>query len=133
MKLHSLWLMAPIAVLFAGCDRGGTDSPAKHMHAEMSPPITVADAPMRQGERAPYHIDGDRVLVNNRICAVSRTPMPVDSLGTYVSEVEYDGPIEQFRGKRLVFNQCCEMCVKSFPAQWASGRDEIMKFHGLID
>ena len=52
-------------------------------------------------------------------------------LGRFESRVVYDGPIERFRGKTLVFNQCCAMCIQSFPTKWAVERDQIMAKFGL--
>ncbi len=83
------------------------------------------------GELASYRADGDVVFVNNHICAVSGSPLDPHTLGRFVSRVRYDGPIEKFRGKTLVFNQCCAMCIESFPKKWAMERDQIMRFHGL--
>lgn len=138
MRFPTVFLLAAITAGSAGCRSGGGDADAgsaqhAHVHADMTTHAVAAAAQPPRGERAPWRIDGDRVLVNNRVCAVSRTPMPEAGLGTYVSEVAYEGPIQVFRGKRMVFNQCCGMCVESFPTLWAAKRDEIMKFHGLVD
>ena len=92
-----------------------------------------ASRPTPQGEVAPYEIDGVVVRVNNRICAVSRTPMGEETLGQYVSRVRYDGPDPRFAGKTLEFNQCCPMCLDQFPQLWAEHRDEILRFHGLAE
>ncbi len=84
------------------------------------------------GEHAPYEVQGDTVYVNNRICAYSGSLMSQEQLGRFVSNVRYDGPDEKFRGKTLVFNQCCGMCLSAFPEKWERERDSIMRFHGLV-
>ncbi len=83
------------------------------------------------GEKAPYRIEGDVVYVNNRLCAVSHSPLNPHKLSQFVSRVKYDGPAKDFRGKTLVFNQCCDMCIGKFPSMWTQERDTIMRFHGL--
>lgn len=69
--------------------------------------------------------------VNNRQCAMSDSPIAEKDMGRFESRVVYDGPIERFQGKTLVFNQCCSMCIESFPKKWAAERDEIMAKFGL--
>jgi hypothetical protein len=91
----------------------------------------ATSAVQHPAELARYRIEGDRVYVNNTVCAYSRTPLHDEQLGEYTSEVVYDGPIKTFQGKTLVFNQCCPMCVDAFPGKWKDERDEIMRFHGL--
>lgn len=84
-----------------------------------------------ESTRAGYDVSGDIVHVNNRQCAMSDSPIAAKDLGRFESRVQYDGPIERFRGKTLVFNQCCPNCIKSFPAKWAKDRDQIMDRFGL--
>ena len=78
-----------------------------------------------------YEIAGDVVHVNNRECAMSDSPIAEKDLGRFESRVTYDGPIERFQGKTLVFNQCCANCIESFPKKWAAERDQIMQKFGL--
>ncbi|MBT8464908.1 MAG: hypothetical protein KJO57_09490 [Deltaproteobacteria bacterium] len=75
----------------------------------------------------------DVYYVNNRECAMSDSPIAEKDLGRFESRVIYDGPIERFQGKTLVFNQCCSMCIESFPKKWAAERDEIMAKFVLSD
>lgn len=76
---------------------------------------------------------GDVYYVNNRQCAMSDSPIAEKDMGRFESRVVYDGPIEQFQGRTLVFNQCCSMCIDSFPKKWAAERDQIMAKFGLTD
>ena len=78
-----------------------------------------------------YEVSGDVVHVNNRECAMSDSPIAEKDLGRFESRVTYDGPIERFQGKTLVFNQCCANCLESFPKKWAAERDQIMQKFGL--
>jgi len=78
-----------------------------------------------------YEVSGDLVYVNNRECAMSDSPIAEKDLGRFESRVTYDGPIEEFSGKTLVFNQCCAKCIESFPEKWAAERDQIMQKFGL--
>lgn len=117
-------------IAFAACTKQSPRTEEKSFSA--LPPEAVEAAP-GVGEKAPYEIKGDKVLVNNELCAVSRTPMRKTQLGQFTGEVKYDGPIEKFQGKTFVFNYCCAMCQNSFPEKWAAEKDEIMKYHGLIN
>lgn len=86
------------------------------------------------GETAQYEIKGDTVLVNNHICAYSKSPMAKETLGTYTSKVVYKGnnpKFAQFKNKTLVFNQCCTMCLDKFPDEWKKNPEAIMTYHGL--
>ncbi len=78
-----------------------------------------------------YEVSGDVVYVNNRHCAMSDSPIAEKDIGRFESRVVYDGPIERFRGKTLVFNQCCANCIESFPKKWDEERDQIMQKLGL--
>ena len=78
-----------------------------------------------------YEVSGDVVYVNNRECAMSDSPIAEKDLGRFESRVTYDGPIERFQGKTLVFNQCCANCIESFPKKWVAERDQIMHKFGL--
>lgn len=80
---------------------------------------------------AGYEVSGDLVHVNNRECAMGDSPIAEKDLGRFASRVTYDGPIEQFQGKTLVFNQCCAKCIDSFPEKWAAERDQIIQKFGL--
>ena len=86
------------------------------------------------GETAHYEIKGDTVMVNNHICAYSKSPMAKETLGTYTSKVVYKGnnpKFTKFKDKTLVFNQCCTMCLDKFPGEWKKNPEEIMTYHGL--
>lgn len=86
------------------------------------------------GEISKYKIIGDTIYVNNHICASSHSPMEKEALGIFTSKVKYNGTdplFKKFKGKTLVFNQCCEGCIQAFPKQWADGAEEILAFHGL--
>ncbi len=83
------------------------------------------------GEKAPYKIKGDTVIVNNQICAVSGSSMKKEDLEKWTNIVIYNGNNKKFNGKKLVFNQCCEGCVQKFPPMWQEKSEEIVKFHGL--
>lgn len=93
-------------------------------------PATVASAV--RGETAHWTVEGAEVHVNNRLCAVSHSPLDAAKLGAYPSRVAYEGNDPRFVGKTLVFNQCCEMCVERFPKMWAKDPDAILRFHGLL-
>ena len=96
--------------------------------AEAAKAAEAADA-----ARVGYEIVGEVVHVNNRQCAVTGSELADKDLGRFESRVVYDGPIARFKGKTLVFNQCCPMCIASFPKKWAAERDEIMQNFGLTE
>jgi len=83
------------------------------------------------GEMSPYLIEGDTVFVNNQYCASSRTLMAKENLGKWISTVEYTGENPKFKGKKLIFNQCCSGCMQAFPTQWQDNSKGILHFHGL--
>jgi hypothetical protein len=83
------------------------------------------------GEKAPYVIQGDTVNVNNQYCAATHSLMDKKGLGEWTNTVEYKGTNPKFKGKKLVFNQCCGMCIQRFPGMWEKEQEKIMKFHGL--
>jgi len=83
------------------------------------------------GEKSPFEIKGDIVQVNNQYCAASHSWMKKEDLGKWTNTVEYKGSNPKFKGKKLVFNQCCGMCLERFPPMWEKDQDGIMKFHGL--
>ncbi|MBI2608425.1 MAG: hypothetical protein HYW47_02370 [Deltaproteobacteria bacterium] len=85
----------------------------------------------QEGEKAPYEIKGETVSVNNQYCAVSHSKMEKEDLGKWTNTVEYKGDNPQFKGKKLVFNQCCGGCIQRFPQMWSDEQDQIMQFHGL--
>jgi hypothetical protein len=89
--------------------------------------VILLDGPERP------EVVGDVVIVHNRRCAMNGAPIPPEALGRWTSRVLYDGPVDAYRGKTLVFNQCCPDCVDSFPALWAQDRDRIMREMGLDD
>lgn len=82
---------------------------------------------------AAEQVVSDVYYVNNRQCAMSDSPIAEKDMGRFESRVVYDGPVEKFQGKTLVFNQCCSMCIESFPKKWATERDQIMAKFGLTD
>lgn len=82
-------------------------------------------------EISQYKVEGDNVFVNNTICAQMGAPLAPEAMGMFTTAVVYDGPSEIFKGKTLIFNQCCEHCVANFPQKWAKERDQIMRTHGL--
>lgn len=133
IRLFSLLL----AIAFLACTSQGPRAKEKIDEKSFSSMTPVAGEPAAGdstvGEKAPYEIKGDKVHVNNELCAVSRTPMRKSQLGQYTGEVKYDGPDPKFKGKTFVFNYCCAMCQASFPEKWAAGKDEIMRYHGLIN
>lgn len=83
--------------------------------------------PRSEPPDAAHQMASDVYYVNNRECAMSDSPIAEKDLGRFQSRVVYDGPIERFQGKTLVFNQCCAMCIESFPKKWAAERDQIME------
>ena len=120
-------LLFAVLVVGVACTRTTTEE------SEAVPPTPQQSTlPPGVGELAPYRIEGDVVYVNNRICAVSHSPLREGQLDRYQSRVVYDGPDPRFRGKTLVFNQCCPMCIQTFPELWRQHRDRIMRYHGLI-
>jgi hypothetical protein len=128
------WMIFALLALGLGCNQLDF-APSPASLALGTPAAVTASATSgginQPAELAPYEIQGDVVLVNNRICAMSLSPMQEAQLGTHVTRVVYEGPLEKFHGKTLVFNQCCPMCVTEFPKKWAEERDQIMLYHGL--
>lgn len=125
-------LLVALSLLAAACSSGEPDARTDDGGRTPEPPsATTAPADESLGETARYVVDGDTVLVNNELCGVSRTRMGPETLGKFVSRVTYSGPNEEFRGKTLLFNQCCAMCLDRFPKRWADDPDEILAFHGL--
>ncbi len=84
-----------------------------------------------QGEIATPSFEGDLIKVNNRLCAVSRTPMDEKTLGAFKGQVAYEGTNPKYQGKIFEFNYCCGMCQKTFPDRFKRNPDEILSFHGL--
>lgn len=124
--------------MLAACDPAGYQPKSPSATGEKAQAVAPQAAPVplgkvkaEVGEKAPFEIKGDTVYVNNRICAYSGTWMREDTLGNFISKVEYDGPDPRFKGKTLIFNQCCGGCIGAFPAKWKAERDKIMHFHGL--
>lgn len=130
------WLLALLPIL-AGAVMAGVLflRPVQQVSAPPAPQFAAepSNLPVGVRERAAYKIEGDTVLVNNTICAQMGSPLSADFMGKFTSEVFYDGPIEQFKGKKLIFNQCCEHCAGNFPKKWATERDQIMLTHGLAN
>lgn len=91
----------------------------------------VVGSPRSERDESGFEVVDDVVYVNNRKCTMSGSTIAEEDLGRFESRVEYDGPIERFRGKTLVFNQCCPKCIEDFPAKWAVERDDIMRAFGL--
>lgn len=84
------------------------------------------------GDPSAYTVEGDVVHVNNKVCAMSRSPMDEKDLGKWTSQVTYTGKHKHLDGKTLVFNQCCAMCVSQFGDKWKNESEDILKYHGLI-
>jgi hypothetical protein len=98
------------------------------------PSIAFEVSKNAKGENAKYEVKGDKVKVNNQLCASSRSKMEGSTLGLFQSDVKYMGedPLySKYKGKTLTFNQCCEGCVEEFKGQWKKDPEGIMKFHGL--
>ena len=76
-------------------------------------------------------VQGDTVKVNNQICAVSGSMIREEDMGKFENQVEYTGENKKFKGRKFVFNQCCEMCIKQFPNMWNENQDQILMQHGL--
>lgn len=129
-RTRRLWLGLVLAALLLTSAVGG----ALWGQGEQGDAIEVAE---QSGSVAPASaaepIVSDVFHVNNRQCAMSDSPIAEKDLGRFESRVVYDGPIERFQGKTLVFNQCCSMCIESFPKKWAAERDQIMAKFGLAD
>lgn len=117
--------------LAVGCNRDQKPAPSAPVQTAQLSPVQAAQVSPTEGERSPFEVQGDVVKVNNRLCAVSHSPMAENTLGQFVSRVKYEGSNPKFAGKSLEFNQCCGMCIEKFPSMWAQNRDGIMKFHGL--
>lgn len=133
-------LSLAIAGLIAGCDTTAPEAsttpasaPATTAQTARTPTSKTLTSTVKSpdGEVAQYEIIGDTVYVHNRLCAVSHSPLAEDKLGKFVSKVAYQGDDPRFKGKQMVFNQCCKMCIKSFPTMWAEDPDSVLAFHGL--
>lgn len=118
----------------AGCAPNATEAPARiepEQSGGRAPQLAPRAPDARAAEMAPFAVEGDVVRVNNSICAVSRSAMAPETLGQFVSRVEYRGGDPRFRGKVFEFNQCCGGCVQRFPQMWAERADEILAYHGV--
>jgi len=93
----------------------------------------VRQAEAAHAADAAHEAVSDVYYVNNRQCAMSDSPIAEQDMGRFESRVVYDGPIKRYQGKTLVFNQCCPMCITSFPKKWAEERDQIMAKFGLAE
>ncbi|NOY27231.1 MAG: hypothetical protein GXP62_15285 [Oligoflexia bacterium] len=141
MSTARIAIVLPLAIagLIAGCDTTAPDAAATPAPASASAPAPTAQsgrtltstAKSADGEVAQYEIVGDTVYVHNHLCAVSHSPLADDKLDKFVSTVTYQGDDPRFKGKQMVFNQCCNMCIKRFPAMWAEDPNSILAFHGL--
>lgn len=86
------------------------------------------------GEKVTPMFMGTMMHVNNKICASSHTPMVENDIGKFTSTVVYSGSnpkFIKFKGKTLIFNQCCSDCIEKFKTQWKENPEAIMEFHGL--
>ncbi len=126
-------IVAATSLMIMGSLWGCTQESKKKV-AKVRPAVAQTSIADQAKRAAPggYTIEGDVVFVNNHTCAVSGSPLADKDLTKFQSRVAYDGPVEEFKGKTLVFNQCCNMCIKSFPDMWAKDRDTIMLAHGLL-
>ena len=120
------WTVAALLALAVGGAVGGAA-----LWAQVGPRSTPVEIDAAEQNTAAERLVGDVYYVNNRQCAMSDSPIAEEDLGRFESRVIYDGPIERFKGKTLVFNQCCSMCIESFPKKWAAERDQIMAEFGL--
>ncbi len=120
------WTAAALLALAGGAALGGAA-----LWAQVEPHGASQDIDTAEQNAAAGRLVGDVYYVNNRQCAMSDSPIAEEDLGRFESRVVYDGPIERFKGKTLVFNQCCSMCIESFPEKWAAERDQIMAKFGL--
>ncbi|HKY64007.1 MAG TPA: hypothetical protein VJR29_11355 [bacterium] len=85
-----------------------------------------------RGEKAVPTIEGNLIKANNKLCAVSRTPMNEKILGAFKGQVNYEGGNPKYKGKTFEFNYCCGMCQAKFPDMFKADPDGILKFHGLL-
>jgi len=115
-----------VALLAASAVGGAFWTQGEQRNAVEQADVVEQADPLEQVVSDVYH-------VNNRQCAMSDSLIAEKDLGRFESRVVYDGPIERFQGKTLVFNQCCSMCIESFPKKWAAERDQIMAKFGLAD
>lgn len=96
--------------------------------------FSVPSMAFAPGETAQYVVKDDVVNVNNTLCAESRGPLGKEVMGKFTSTVKYTGndpKFKKFKGKNLVFNQCCPMCAAKFDGKWKENAEEIMTFHGM--
>lgn len=121
-----VWTAAALVALAGGAALGGAA-----LWAQVEPRSAPQEIDTAEHNAAAERLVGDVYYVNNRQCAISDSPIAENDLGRFESRVVYDGPIERFKGKTLVFNQCCSMCIESFPEKWAAERDQIMAKFGL--
>ena len=132
-----LWLGLVLGSLFVAATAGAvywsTSQRNEAAKAAQAAAEATRTAEAAAAAKVGYEVVGDVVYVNNRQCAVTGSQLAEKDLGRFESRVTYDGPIERFKGKTLVFNQCCPMCIASFPKKWAAERDEIMRKFGLMD
>ena len=86
------------------------------------------------GEKVTPMDMGNMVHVNNKICASSHTRMDAKDVGKFTSKVVYRGSdpkYAKYKGKKLIFNQCCTDCIIKFKTQWKENPEAIMEYHGL--
>lgn len=114
-----------IAFTFVSCSK--QEEPKKTV-APIQPTLTK---PI-MGEKVTPTIEGNLIKVNNRLCAVSRTPMDEKTLGMFTGQVAYKGTDPRFQGKIFEFNYCCEMCQNMFPQKFKKDPDSILRYHGLL-
>ena len=122
-------------ILLVGCGSTSQPSPASTSTPVTEVPPAAAPAAfvaLKAGEPAAWTEEAGVIRVNNRLCAVSHSPLDPAKLSAYTSTVDYTGTDPRVQGKRMVFNQCCEMCIEKFPAMWASDPDAVLQFHGLL-
>lgn len=126
-KINFLFTLIVISnIVLFGCIR----KPQTQV-TQLEPSQSTSETQQQEGEKAPYEIKGDTILVNNQYCAVSHSKMGKEDLGKWTNTVEYKGDNPQFKDKKLVFNQCCDGCLQRFPQMWGAEQEQIMKFHGL--
>lgn len=124
-------LVAPLLACAEGPALISAGTPAPIVEVAPAPKTARPTPTVTPGERAAWtEVDGI-IHVNNRLCAVSHSPLAPDQLGTFTSTVAYHGSDTRFSGRKLVFNQCCAMCRERFVSNWEADAEQILRFHGL--
>lgn len=133
MKTYLILSLVLISALFLkACSQSPTSREVTELPNQQSFKQTLTVAPPLQGEKAIPTVEANLIKVNNKLCAVSRTPMDESTLGTFKGQVAYEGSNSKYRGKTFEFNYCCGMCQNMFPDKFKQDPDAILRFHGLL-